>query len=405
MSTLRSRHALLLCSALLAGFVVLPSVGCIAASDSAEGLDDVDNSGTSFEEWKKSVYREPDTGIYIVNGDVPIDNERELYDFFLNFVQQGALVVHQVNGNDSKWNDTQKLNITYCVSSAFGANKTAVVNAMNAAAGAWEAAANLNFVHKTAEDANCTAANANVVFDVRPVTGQQYLARAFFPYQARSSRNVLIDSSSFGNIGVIPLTGILRHELGHTLGFRHEHTRPEAGKCFEDNSYRAVTEYDSASVMHYPQCNGTQTGDLALTAKDKAGAVAIYGAVGAQPPPGGEPPPGGGGAACAHDKCAAGAVLAAACDPCVTQICAADAYCCTTKWDSQCVTEVSTICNQAAACEASAAVCIHAPTVTGAKLDPACDACVAKVCAADSFCCNSTWDSQCVNETATVCAN
>jgi hypothetical protein len=43
--------------------------------------------------------------------------------------------------------------------------------------------------------------------------------------------------------------------------------------------------------------------------------------------------------------------------------------------------------------------------VTGAKLDPACDACVAAVCAADSFCCNSTWDSQCVNTTATACAN
>jgi serralysin len=29
-------------------------------------------------------------------------------------------------------------------------------------------------------------------------------------------------------------------------------------------------------VMHYPQCNGTNNGDLALTASDKAGAAALY---------------------------------------------------------------------------------------------------------------------------------
>ena len=48
----------------------------------------------------------------------------------------------------------------------------------------------------------------------------------------------------------------MAHELGHTLGFRHEHTRPEAGTCFEDNNWRPLTPYDSASIMHYPQCNG-----------------------------------------------------------------------------------------------------------------------------------------------------
>ena len=69
---------------------------------------------------------------------------------------------------------------------------------------------------------------------------------------------------------------MLRHELGHTLGFRHEHTRPEAGTCFEDTSWRALTAYDSASVMHYPQCNGTQKGDLVLTSLDNQGASSLY---------------------------------------------------------------------------------------------------------------------------------
>jgi hypothetical protein len=68
----------------------------------------------------------------------------------------------------------------------------------------------------------------------------------------------------------------ITHELGHTLGFRHEHTRPEAGTCFEDNNWRPLTPYDSASIMHYPQCNGTSS-NLSMTASDRQGIVALYG--------------------------------------------------------------------------------------------------------------------------------
>ena len=69
---------------------------------------------------------------------------------------------------------------------------------------------------------------------------------------------------------------IMGHELGHTLGFRHEHTRPEAGICFEDLNWRPLTDYDSASIMHYPQCNGTST-DLSFTQTDAEGVAALYG--------------------------------------------------------------------------------------------------------------------------------
>jgi len=148
---------------------------------------------------------------------------------------------------------------------------------MSSATGAWEAAADVNFVHLSQFDSSCNGSQTGVVFDVRQTSGAPYLARAFFPSSSRRSRNVIIDSSSFGNISPWTLTGILRHELGHTLGFRHEHTRPEAGTCFEDNKWRALTSYDSASVMHYPQCNGSNRGDLVLTTRDKTGAAALYG--------------------------------------------------------------------------------------------------------------------------------
>ena len=69
---------------------------------------------------------------------------------------------------------------------------------------------------------------------------------------------------------------MLRHELGHTIGFRHEHTRLTSTGCYEDAAWRALTSYDASSVMHYPQCNGTQTGDLVLTSLDKSGARSLY---------------------------------------------------------------------------------------------------------------------------------
>jgi hypothetical protein len=53
-----------------------------------------------------------------------------------------------------------------------------------------------------------------------------------------------------------------------------------------------------------------------------------------------------GSAACGHDPCATGTKLVAACDPCVSSICAADSYCCATSWDSICVGEVKSVCGK-----------------------------------------------------------
>ena len=243
-----------------------------------------------WEAFRAAAYQEPDSGVFITNGDELAETEADLFAAYLRYLSGleavgeptaadalNPLIVNRVGGADDKWSAAAAANITFCVSqSSFGSRYATVVAAMDAAAAAWEGTANVNFVHLTAQDGNCTARNNNVVFDVRQVSTTQYLARSFFPSTTRRSRNVLIATSSFGNISPWTLTGVLRHELGHTLGFRHEHTRPESGTCFEDNNWRALTTYDSSSVMHYPQCNGTQTGDLVLTAKDQAGARALY---------------------------------------------------------------------------------------------------------------------------------
>ncbi|MCH9672534.1 MAG: matrixin family metalloprotease [Gammaproteobacteria bacterium] len=237
----------------------------------------------TFEQFEAQVPREAGTGYYIVDGDIVMRDRKHLREFFENQVQKAArpsteLIVHVSGGQQAVWSQAQKRNLTYCVSDAFAAQKATVENAMALAANAWENEGDVDFIHDRQHDGNCSPANDQVAFDVRPVVGQTYLARAFFPDQTRPSRNVLINDSAFSLSGNLSLVGILRHELGHTLGFRHEHTRPESGTCFEDANWEPLTTYDAFSVMHYPQCNGQGDWSLDLTAKDKSGVACLYGA-------------------------------------------------------------------------------------------------------------------------------
>lgn len=245
----------------------------------------------TFEEFQAQAYYEADTGLYILNGDEPalnVDELRGMYDAYLDSSNTSGIgssqhesIVHLANGQRAVWSSSQALNLTYCIKSGRGGGSfsasehAAVAQALTTAASAWEGAGRINFVHQSSLDSSCSN-RSNVVFNVKRVCSGQYLASAFFPNYPRKSRELKVDCTSFGNIDPWTLAGIMRHELGHTIGLRHEHTRPESGTCFEDNSWQALTAYDSASVMHYPQCNGTQNGDLVLTSLDRAGAAALY---------------------------------------------------------------------------------------------------------------------------------
>ncbi|HEX8699335.1 MAG TPA: M57 family metalloprotease [Myxococcaceae bacterium] len=261
--------------AMLAGVALLGT-----ACGGPEEMAQQEQAPMTWEEFRASAVK-ADGDVFIFDMDIAVESEQALRDYYDHNIAanvgktQDSLAVYYIGG-DIKWSSTQARNLTYCVSSSsFGSRYSTVVSAMNTATAAWEATANVNFIHSSTYDSNCTASQTGVLFDVRQTSDTSYLARAFFPNTSRSGRNVLISTSAFSP-SRYTLAGILRHELGHALGFRHEHTRLSSTGCYEDANWRALTSYDAASVMHYPQCNGSNTGDLVLTSLDKSGARALY---------------------------------------------------------------------------------------------------------------------------------
>ena len=103
---------------------------------------------------------------------------------------------------------------------------------------------------------------------------------------------------------------------------------------------------------------------------------------------------------CAHDICQTGEALTPDCDPCVSQICAQDPFCCEVAWDFTCRSEVTSICGNTCP-----ALPCHDPCETGGPMPSDCDPCVSQICAQDPFCCEVEWDASCVSEVTSICGN
>jgi hypothetical protein len=227
---------------------------------------------------------EIDGELYVVEWDMPIRSRAELWDYYDAWargeVQKG--IVNRVNGVDDVWTSTNKLQLTYCVANEFGANQTRAINEMAAATSAWQSVASVRFVYDPTQNASCNSGNMNIKIPVRPWSSGG--ACAFFPSGGGCvTRTLVMDFNDFDtdpfwatNAPNLRTVGVFRHELGHVLGLRHEHTRPESGTCFEDSSWRALTPYDQASVMHYPYCNGLLTSDQSVTVLDGLSAISLY---------------------------------------------------------------------------------------------------------------------------------
>jgi hypothetical protein len=114
---------------------------------------------------------------------------------------------------------------------------------------------------------------------------------------------------------------------------------------------------------------------------------------------------------CVHHICEEGPNLHKSCDEfegetfesCVQQICqpGIDPFCCDANglWDDNCVGQVLSICGL----PNCAQICSHYPCEVGEALDPACNPCIASVCASNPSCCTDDgdpltddWDASCI---------
>ena len=144
----------------------------------------------------------------------------------------------------------------------------------------WEKTCGVKFAYKSELDDSDSLRPEGALFVVREFdAAAQFIAAAFFPNDPLNRRRVLVDPSFYDPDLGFDKVGVLRHELGHVLGFRHEQIRSEApAACPDEDVYDTLNlgDYDPRSVMHY-FCGGVGSKELAITELDKLGAQRVYG--------------------------------------------------------------------------------------------------------------------------------
>jgi hypothetical protein len=142
----------------------------------------------------------------------------------------------------------------------------------------WMDTCGVEFQYVPELDSSTSTRPEGVVFPVRHINANgSFIASAFFPTDMKSRWRVLIDPSYFTTS--FDKVGVLRHELGHTLGYRHEHIRSGAPAVCPDESTTDtidLTAYDPQSCMHY-FCGGVGSRSLAITEVDRTGSQLVYG--------------------------------------------------------------------------------------------------------------------------------
>ncbi|MEO0337301.1 MAG: M57 family metalloprotease, partial [Pseudomonadota bacterium] len=177
------------------------------------------------------------------------------------------------------WPADMQHNLTYCVSERFGSERDKVVTAIDTAASDWMEVANVTF--SRLEVKGCKVGSPEVLFAVTPASRRsRFSMRAFFPSSPVEKRRIQANKGKI-KWPLKRITGIFRHELGHVLGFRHEHVHPDSTVdreiCpLESTPTEAITEYDIFSVMHYPICGGKSGNYSKLSELDKLGAALMY---------------------------------------------------------------------------------------------------------------------------------
>jgi hypothetical protein len=221
------------------------------------------------------------TTMYIVEGDLLLDLDELKVQFkrVNKSDQSRKLVIITNNGEPMRIENPKNIRYSIIKQSFSEEEYTTICKYFEDAASDWKRVCNVNFVHVTELDSRLRPIDnpAELTFVVRKIgSSGGLLASAFFPYDSKDERKVLITSGFFRTS--FDKTGVLRHEIGHILGFRHEHIRSGApAECPNESTdfTQDLTLYDPQSVMHY-FCGGAGTIDLKITRTDSIGASKIY---------------------------------------------------------------------------------------------------------------------------------
>lgn len=290
----------------LAGLAACTLAGCAGADDGGDPRQVIDVKDeaaltVSWDEYRARAVVAAD-GYYIAEWDLVFPSEAEVRAHFER--ERGAdhskLAVFQQlsTGYEPTFVGTAALDIKYCVSNSF-TNKSTVVADMALANQGWQDVMNVAFRYVPSEDGSCNQNNANVDFAVIPTTnsglwgcGSSKLVWGNLGCTVNGVSGIKgVLTLQYSMLGAEPYPGttaigLIRHEVGHILGFRHEHPWAPGGCVKEaptsvayDSTGRRLTDYDQRSVMHYPipECNGVYGTDNVISSLDGQGGRSIYG--------------------------------------------------------------------------------------------------------------------------------
>jgi serralysin len=272
------------------------ALACVVAASACADADrdPLTENARSFDDYVATLPRTSD-GAYVADHDILVYDEADLYDYWGSLGRQSSALTLQVDdaGIDAKHTATKALQLTYCISPGF-ADANLVKNAMSLAAADWMNATKIvsgdapTVSFSYVNDSTCTETNDNAYFNVKRDESLAPDSASFLPNKMdgsvtpRVERILKLKQATINGIGSQTLRGVLLHELGHILGFRHEHVRQRGNSCEAiDPTYRALTPYDIPSAMHYRlanvgDCLSSRTSDYVLTDTDKAGVRCLY---------------------------------------------------------------------------------------------------------------------------------